>query len=277
MQRFGRTLLRFTAWLLAVVIYFSAMVVGYAVLSGAIWPEASGTNVQTNGNLTIDASNSASGYVMVRATSSNNAYKVRVTKDGATLMYDINSRGEFDVFPLQLGSGNYSFELFRNVSGNKFAAEGALKISAQLDVEYAAFLVTNQYVNYTEESPGVLLSDELLSDLETDEEKLQAVREYVVSNFTYDNDKARTVAAGTMPDMEYLLENKKGICQDIAELVACMLRVQGIPTQLVIGYANQYYHAWNMVLLNDQWQLVDLTAELNAAYSGVKYTVERYY
>ena len=152
-----------------------------------------------------------------------------------------------------------------------------MTVPAQLNVEYAAFLVPNQYVNYTEESPGVLLSDELLSDYETDAEKLQALREYVTSNFTYDNQKAATVTAGTMPDMEYLLANRKGICQDIAELVACFLRVQGIPTQLVIGYFNQYYHAWNQVMIDGQWQLVDLTAELNAAYSGVTYTVERFY
>ena len=276
MHDFRRTLLRFTAWLLAVVIYFSAMVVGYAVLSGAIWPEATGAFVQTNGGLTIDASNAAYGYTMVRATPGN-TYKLRVTKDGGTLMYDINSNGDFEIIPLQLGSGNYTFELFRSVGGNKFAQEGAMTIGATLGVEYAAFLVTNQYVNYTEDSPGVLLSDELLSDYETDAEKLQALREYVVSHFTYDNNKAATVAAGTLPDMEYLLANGKGICQDIAELVACMLRVQGIPTQLVIGYANQYYHAWNQVMIDGQWQLVDLTAELNAAYSGVTYTVERFY
>ena len=276
MHRLGRALLHFTAWLLAVVVFFSAMVVGYAVLSGAIWPEATGAYVQTNGSMTVDASNAADGYVMVRAIAGN-SYKVRVTKDGGTLMYDLNTNGDFEIFPLQLGSGNYSFELFRSVGGNKYAQEGAMTLPVQLNVEYAAFLVPNQYVNYTEESPGVELSDELLSEYETDAEKLQALREYVVSNFTYDNNKARTVAAGTMPDMEYLLANRMGICQDIAELVACMLRVQGIPTQLVIGYANQYYHAWNMVMLDGQWQLVDLTAELNAAYSGVTYTVERYY
>ena len=276
MRRLGRTLLHFTAWLLAVVIYFSAMVVGYAVLSGAIWPEATGAFVQTNGGLTIDASNAADGYVMARGNPGNQ-YKLRVTKDGATLMYDINANGVYEILPLQLGSGNYNFELFRSVGGNKYAQEGALAIGAALTTEYAAFLVPNQYVNYTEDSPGVKLSEELCEGLETDTEKLQALREYVTTNFTYDNDKARTVAAGTMPDMEYLLANRKGICQDIAELVACFLRVQGIPTQLVIGYANQYYHAWNQVMIDGQWQLVDLTAELNAAYSGVKYTVERYY
>ena len=276
MHRLGRALLHFTAWLLAVVVFFSAMVVAYAVLSGAIWPEATGAYVQTNGSLTVDASNAADGYVMARAVAGN-YYKLRVTKDGGTLMYDFNTNGDFEIIPLQLGSGNYTFELFRSVGGNKYAQEGAMTIPAQLNVEYAAFLVTNQYVNYTEDSPAVLLSDELLSDYETDEEKVEALRDYVVANFTYDNNKARTVAAGTLPDMEYLLTNRMGICQDIAELTACMLRVQGIPTQLVIGYFNQYYHAWNMVMIDGEWKLIDLTAELNSAYVGGTYTVERYY
>ena len=41
-----------------------------------------------------------------------------------------------------------------------------------------------------------------------------------------------------------MLKNKKGICFDYAALATAMLRTQRIPTQLVVGYSGQVYHAW---------------------------------
>ena len=35
-----------------------------------------------------------------------------------------------------------------------------------------------------------------------------------------------------------------GICFDYAALMAGMLRSQGVPCKLVIGYAGDVYHAW---------------------------------
>ena len=152
-----------------------------------------------------------------------------------------------------------------------------MSLPVQMDNEYAAFLLPNQYVSYNQDSEAVKISEEICDGLTTDAEKLEAVRNYIVSNYTYDYDKAKSVAGGTLPSIDYLLEHKMGICQDIAATAACMLRVQGIPTELVIGYANKYYHAWNSVLIDGEFQLVDLTAELNAAYQNVTYTVERFY
>ena len=40
------------------------------------------------------------------------------------------------------------------------------------------------------------------------------------------------------------LTTKKGICFDYASLMAGMLRSQGVPCKLVVGYAGTAYHAW---------------------------------
>ena len=37
---------------------------------------------------------------------------------------------------------------------------------------------------------------------------------------------------------------EKGICFDYAALMTAMLRSQGIPTKLEIGYSGEVYHAW---------------------------------
>ena len=41
-----------------------------------------------------------------------------------------------------------------------------------------------------------------------------------------------------------LLEKKSGICFDYAALMTGMLRSQGVPCKLVVGYAGTVYHAW---------------------------------
>ena len=76
--------------------------------------------------------------------------------------------------------------------------------------------------------------------------------------------------------MDDVLSKGRGICFDYAALLACMLRTQGVPVKLVIGYADQSYHAWNNVLVDGQWYRVDTTAEANGM-KVAKYTEERVY
>ena len=64
------------------------------------------------------------------------------------------------------------------------------------------------------------------------------------SHFIYDYIKAATVKAGTLPDIDGSFAKKAGICQDLSAIMVCMLRTQGIPSRLIIGYADKQYHAW---------------------------------
>lgn len=277
MLRDGRTL-PFTATLLATLAFLLTLMGACLALSADIhWPEASGVEVYTQGSLTLDLSNAHSGYVMARAEPGSKRYKLRVSLGQMTLMYDLNNAGEYEIFPLQLGSGKYSFELFRNADGNRYSAEGSMNVNLELNDENAAFLLPNQYVAYDRDSEAVALSDEICAGCETTEQKLEAVRGYVVSNFSYDFDKAARITAGTLPSVDELLSTRRGICQDIAAFTACVLRLQGVPTQLVIGYADRNYHAWNNVLIGNEWVRVDLTAEVNSVYRDVTYTTERVY
>lgn len=63
-----------------------------------------------------------------------------------------------------------------------------------------------------------------------DREIFETIRGYIKANYMYDYVKAATVAGGTLPDIDGCYEKKMGICQDLAALAACMLRVQGVPT-----------------------------------------------
>lgn len=263
---------------LALFYLTSMMAVVLATLSDSVWPEASGTSQRTSGGLTVDFSNAEDGYIMVKGPVSKKKLKVRIALGEQTMTYDLNGQGEYEVFPLQLGSGTYQCTLYKNASGKKYAQDGKVSIQVTLSAENAPFLCPNQYVSYTAETKAVQLSEELCAGLESDREKFEAVRAYIKSGYVYDFVKAATVAGGTMPDIDGCYEKRMGICQDLAALAACMLRAQGVPTKFIIGYVGKNsYHAWNGVIIDGEEILYDPTLDLNGIAANQTYTVERFY
>lgn len=270
-------------WLTAVCVMLWCVVMlcgtAWALMDGIVWPEATGEVVETADKLTIDESHMEKGFVMVHGPATDKALKLQVEKDGAKLMYDINGKQDWEIIPLQLGDGKYTFSLFVSAGGNKYASGGKLAVNAKLDSQNAAYLVPTQYVYYEVDTPAVAKSDEICEGLTTDQEKFDAIREYIKENYEYDFKKAQSaLPAGTLPSVDYAWEKGMGICQDLAALAACMLRVQGIPTRLEIGYVGgNYYHAWNSVVINGQAVQYDPTVDVTDAIPGGNYRLERYY
>lgn len=249
---------------------------GLASSMDAVWPEAPGYDVRTDGSLVIDASNLDKGYVMVKCgKSTDHGLKIRITNGSWQLNYDLNNNGEFEAFPLQRGSGKYEVALFENVKGNKYASEGKINLDAKLTNEYGAFLAPNQYVSYELWTSAVQKSDEICVG-GSQQEIFDAVSNFIASEFQYDFVRAKTISAGTLPDIDYCYDNRMGICQDLAAVTACMLRVQGVPTKLVIGYADKYYHAWTTVVIDGKEVFFDPTHAVNAI-NAKKYSAEREY
>jgi len=247
--------------------------VAQASSSDAVWPESSGESVQTDGKLVIDASHMDQGYVMCCVSApTDHGLKVRMTFNGAQLTYDLDNTGDYEVFPLQLGSGNYEFALFENVKGSKYSAEGKVVLSAKLSDENAAFLVPNQYVNYVRTTNAVVKSDELASQGDI----YQAVCDFIRTEFSYDFVRAKTIPAGTLPEIDECFDARAGVCQDLSAIMVCMLRVQGIPAKLMIGYADQYYHAWTVAIVDGKEVFFDPTHEIGCL-DAKKYAIERFY
>lgn len=247
------------------------------LVSAAVWPEASGRKNLSGGKLTVDAGNAPLGYIRVMGKKSKKKLKVRVTYKKETLTYDINSNGEFEVIPLQNGSGSYSVQLYEQSSGQKYAQAGKVTVKAKMKDEEAAFLCPSQYVNYTEDSEAVRISEEICAGLETETQKFDAVCDYVKKNLKYDFMKAVTVKNGQLPDIDKCMKSGMGICQDLAAVTVCMLRVQGIHARLVIGYADKNYHAWVTANVDGTELFFDPTVALKALKKVNTYTVERIY
>lgn len=247
-----------------------------AMLHEAIWPRQSGEDLIEKETFVLDSSNAEDGYFMAKQEDDGSRRKMRVAKGGQTYTYDLSSSGEYEVFPLQMGSGKYTCSVFRNVKSNKYSKEAEITLNVELKNEYVPYLSPSQYVYYTPNFKAVEQSKKLCEGLTTDVEKYNAIIGYISQNFAYDYDRAASNPSFYLGDVDGCFESKIGLCQDLAAMTACMLRVQGIPSQLVIGYADRYYHAWNKVLLDGEYRTLDITAEITGVPAS-RYTEERHY
>lgn len=207
-------------------------------------PVASGVSVKKNSKAEIDYSNTKDGYVMARFTASTTKrLKVQVAGPSTTYSYDLPA-GVWVTFPLSDGDGTYKVMVAENTSGTKYAVVVSVSFKVALEDEFAPFIRPNQYVDYASAPNTIKKAAELTKDVTDPLEKVAKVYDYVVKTLTYDKEKAKNVKSGYLPVLDTVLEEKKGICFDYAALMAGMLRSQGVPCKLVVGYAGKAYHAW---------------------------------
>ena len=260
-----------------ILVLCAAAIVGTSELK---LPQATGKKVQKDGKLTVDCSNMSEGYIMVKAKKTNKKLRVRVSTAGAKLLYWLNGDGEYEVFPLQFGSGKYKVELFEHVQKKDYSKEGTVKLSAKMSDELSCFLYPNQYVWYNENTACVKYANQLCEGMTDQGEIFKTVCSYVLQNFIYDYIKSVSVQSMSqqMPDIDYCWDNRMGICQDLSAMTCAMLRSQGIPARLMIGTVGaNTYHAWVVAVVNGEERFFDPTAEMNASNKNETYTTERYY
>lgn len=210
------------------------------------------SQVAQNEKVIIDYSNAEDGNVTVNFTGmAGGRLKVQVEVPEVTYTYDL-PQGEATTFPLSEGNGNYKVTVYENVSGSKYATVLSVSFQVKLSSELAPFLGSNQYVDYSDAKSTLSKASELVKGVDDPIEKVEKVYDFVVGNLTYDTQKASTVKSGYLPVLDSVLSSKKGICFDYAALMAGMLRSQGVPCKLVVGYAGKAYHAWISVWTEEE-------------------------
>lgn len=109
----------------------------------------------------------------------------------------------------------------------------------------------------------------LIKPAKTDEQKARVIYRWLTSRFTYDvaSFQARNYKRQTL---EQLLVSRSGVCDGYAVAFQELGKKAGLTTKLIEGRAkggsngeqfadHQANHAWNMVLINGQWKVVDAT------------------
>jgi transglutaminase-like putative cysteine protease len=211
-----------------------------------VLPVNSGTNVSETAKSTIDYSNISDGYVMIRYTGSNSRLVLQITAPNDTMyQYSPNPDNTWKSFPLSEGNGKYIVALFEGTTGTTaVTALDKVEFNARITNANMPFLMPNYYVNFASNSAVVTKASELCGGM-TEVEKVAAIYNWVIENIEYDYAKAASNLTGTyVPDLAQLMKDKKGICFDFAAGMAAMLRSQGIPARLEVGWAGDEYHAW---------------------------------
>ncbi len=250
-----------------------------------------GADIYKSSKSEIDASNAADGYIKVRyLKETTKKLKVIIEKDTIKYTYNLNNKGEYDVYPLQSGDGKYKVQVFENISDNRYATKQTVHLNVKLKDANAPYLISSQMINFTAESETVKKAQELTEGKMNDIEKVEAIYDYVISNITYDNDKAKNVKSDYLPNIDEILKINKGICYDYSSVLAAMLRSHSIPTKLVTGYSQNVsaFHAWNEVYTEEtgwitlntiyfdgkEWKLMDSTIASTAKQSNSPKVIE---
>lgn len=259
-------------------------------------PQADGIRLTGNDAVTIDISNTADGYLMARYNGAADKIKFFITTpDLIKYTYDLQPSEQYSALPLTGGNGSYTIQVMEHVQDSLYSTLYSETLSVEITNEFSPFLYPNQYTWFTSASSAVQKAAEITADAADALDALGRIYNYVIRNIRYDEEKARTVTAGYLPDVDETLSSGLGICFDYAAVMTAMLRSQGIPAKLEIGYSGEVYHAWisayidekgwisNIIYFDGQsWSLLDPTlAAANNAQSvreyigdGSNYTVK---
>ena len=251
-----------------------------------LMPAASGSTTYGNDVVSLDASNTQDGYLMLRYTGSNEKVKLQITlPDSTQYTYPVTASEQFNAYPLPGGDGTYKVTLLESVSveDNLYAVSFTQELDVQISDEFSPFLYPNFYVSFTQDSACVKKGEELVQDCSSDLDAITNIYNYVIDNISYDQEKADSVPYGYIPSPDDTLSSGTGICFDYASLMSAMLRSQRIPTKLEVGYSGDVYHAWISCYITEvgwvdniiefdgkNWSIMDPTLAASNSAANVK-------
>ena len=112
------------------------------------------------------------------------------------------------------------------------------------------------------------LADEICAGCETDEEKVQAIYQWIIYNFDYHYDYNAFIQYF---NVRRTLHTRKGVCYDFSNLFAALCRSQNIHCYVVDGTPydrSTASHTWNRVYYNNSWWDLDVTNDISCSASG---------
>lgn len=199
---------------------------------------------------------------------SGKAYKVLVVKDGdpsAKVSYPLFPNGQTDYFPLTRGNGDYTVALLVGAGNGKYAFLEKKTVTLNLQDESVIYLNSIQNIEWTPEDDAIKYALNLAKDQSSAKAAFEMFYKYMTETVMYDFQKASSVKGDYVPSISKTFVDSKGICYDYSSMFAAFMRSKGVPTRLVKGYTpnvgENIYHAWNEVLIEGKWMVVDTTLD----------------
>ena len=166
---------------------------------------------------------------------------------------------------LQDDAGIYDIELYKHSNENRYTSYSRFKNFKveNTDSRDMSFLLPTDRVQ--SDDPRIIsLAKEITKDAQSDEEAFIAIYTYVAATVRYDNASLKDGSyANKMYDAVSVIDNPVAVCMGYSNLLAALSRAYGIRTKIIYGTAIMSYgpaaHAWNEVLINDEWRMADST------------------
>lgn len=218
--------------------------------------------------------------LLVRYKASNKyGFSVAISYNGGNAdyytLYAINAD---EYFPLANGNGTYSVMILKRLDNSgKASVVKKMNVNVNVKDQNAAFLASNYFVNWENSDASVNRAQSLSGKKSKGSDVSNAIYNEIVKIMNYDESKLGKLPSGYVPDMDTTYNTKKGVCYDTSVLLAGMLRSTGVPTRFVKGYAAGIdgYHAWNEILIDGKWVVVDATADAIYEKGGHSYKMAK--
>jgi len=227
-------------------------------------------------DVTINTDKVTLGLVQVQYTGDlAKPVKVMVDANGDKDVYSIRNNNPGYV-PLQKGQGTYTISVLQQIEGTKYKPLKSASVNVgDVDIN-KMYTSPSLLVNFDGTMKAIQGYAAMTKDKATDD-RISVLYKDIVKNYSYDFDKAKNLPGDYVPVIDDMYASKKGICYDYSVLFASLLRDNGIPTKVIMGYAPEItdYHAWNEIYMDGKWVTVDTTYDsqydkAKAAYSFAK-------
>lgn len=211
-----------------------------------------------------DLSNAEEGYIVIKPLIDNTAC---IINTGNSRYVYLKLPKKKIILPLGIYNEAYSFSLAIPFGDTNLYSYVIYDQNLTLDLDKCndIFLMPNYIVNFSNTGSYKNTAIELKSY--DDYKTIVNIKDWVYENIKYDRKKLKKIEKegdstgfnDYIPNLEKVFKEKKGICFDKATLATALLRLDGIPAKLVVGYYKDEYHAWVMTELNGESIIIDPT------------------
>ena len=141
-----------------------------------------------------------------------------------------------------------------------------------------------QKINYKEKLNKVITkAEDLCKNASSDMEKVRLIHDWIANNLAYDYESYFGGSISNAADPFWAYENKRAVCSGFSRLAKLMFSAVNIPCMCITGKTlepllpdslienveyNNSNHAWNVVFVNNEWKILDITWDCRNAYLG---------
>lgn len=122
---------------------------------------------------------------------------------------------------------------------------------------YLKSILSDSAIELYEKAVSVV--EELALDTSNDVEKALLIRNYLIDQVTYAPEDYQEQEQDDIHEARGALINRIAVCDGYSDSYQLLLAIAGIRSIPITGTADEGPHAWNLVLLQDEWYHVDVT------------------